>query len=91
MSDTLTLTNSSACTCDNSRVSTLKVYTDVNRYGHTEVITDIETLLPNKPVWDELEVKVDGGTESNILPQSVHHCLFPQLLTDEGLPTPGTL
>ena len=78
-------------TSNSSRISTLKVYMDVDQHGHTEVIMDVKIQLPQRLVWDQLEVKVDGGTEYSVLPFGVYSHLFPWQLTADGLQKPSAL
>ena len=59
------------------RVSTLKLYNEMDIYGHTVVTTDITFQLPNGPVWDELRVKVDGGTVLNVQLHGYTTICFP--------------
>ena len=59
-------------TNDSSRVFTLKIYMNVwmyihiDGYGYMEVITDGKIQLLHRLVWDKLEIKVDGGADSNV-------------------------
>ena len=46
---------------------------DVDRFGHMEVITDMQIQLLHRPVQDEPEVS------------QIYYCLFPQQLHGDGL------
>ena len=69
----------------------LKLYTDNNRGSYIEVITDLYIQLPMKSHHDPLEVKVDGGEESCILPLRVYRRMFPGNLTNDGFLKPNAL
>ena len=71
---------------DNSRVSTLMVCMDFDRYGHTEVICeyyDMDQCVMNP--------KVNGAAESQVLPLHIYCHLFLQQLSSDGLPKPSAL
>ena len=63
----------------------LKVYTDTDKHGHTEVITDFHIKFQGKSLQDLLMVRVDGGVESCILSLRAYRRMFPNNLTTNGL------
>ena len=66
-----------------------KAYTDTDRDGKTEIITDITCKFKGKLV--PMEVKVDPGSKTNCIPLSHFRCLFPQLCKKDGNPKENTL
>ena len=64
---------------------------NTNKYGHTEVITDLHIKLCGKSHQDFLEVKANGGVDSCKLPLRAHRGMFPNNLTTGGLPKPDVL
>ena len=66
-----------------------KVYTDTDRDGKTEIITDITVEFDGKAI--EMEVKVDPGSETNCIPLSHFRCLFPEMCNKEGQPLENAL
>ena len=53
----------------------IKIYTDTDTDGKTEVINDLEIKLPGKGRHD-LETKVDPGIEMNVLSLSFFRQMF---------------
>ena len=51
----------------------------------------IDIQLPNRPIRDQLKVKMDMGAESNILPLRTYANLFPEQMTEDGQPNPEYL
>ena len=64
---------------------------DTDQHGKTYVMGLIDIQLPNHPIRDQLKVKMDIGAESNILPLRTYANLFPERMTEDGLPNPEYL
>ena len=62
--------------------------TDSDKHSCTETITDLHIKLPGNCHQDLLEVKLDGHTESCILPLMEYRRMFPNNLTTDGLLKP---
>ncbi|GAB1602684.1 hypothetical protein Ahia01_000548300 [Argonauta hians] len=56
----------------------------------TEIITELEIKLPNKPGTHKLKAKVDTGAEGNTLPLRTFRKMFPKEVDNLGLPIPGS-
>ena len=61
------------------------------KHSHTEVITDLQIMVPGKSHRDILEVKVNGGTKSCVPPLRADRSMFPNNLTADRLPKPDAL
>ena len=59
--------------------------------GKTKILTILNIRLPHWHGKDNLQVKVDNGTEANILPLDSFRIMFPHALDEHGYPTEGFL
>ena len=59
--------------------------------GKTKILTILQIKLPHCNGIDDLKVKVDDGTEGNILPLNSFRTMFPHALDMNGYPKPGFL
>ena len=66
-----------------------KAYTNTERDGKTEIITDITCKFKGKLI--AMAVKVDPGSKTNCIPLSYFRRLFPQLCSKDGNPKENAL
>ena len=59
--------------------------------GKTKIVTKIRIKLPHRRVVDNLQVKVDDGAKSNLLPLHSFRSMFPHALDGDGYPLDGFL
>ena len=56
----------------------------------TKIVTKLGIKLPHRKIYN-LQVKVDNGTEMNILPLHSFRLMFPHTLDGDGYPREGFL
>ena len=64
---------------------------DTDPDGKTKIVTKIGIKLPHRRVVNNLQVKVDDGTEANLLPLRPFRSMFPHALDGDGYPLDGFL
>ena len=64
---------------------------DTARDGKTYVLAHLDVKLSNRPGRDTLKVKLDMGTEANILPVRTYRNMFPERMLADGTPDPEYL
>ena len=77
-------------TAPNVSVDTLTTM-DTATDGKTYVLTDLDVKLPTRPERDTMRVKLDTGTEANILPVRTYNKMFPDRVLEDGTPGPKYL
>ena len=64
---------------------------DTARDGTTYVRTELDVQLPHHQHRSTLQVKLDMGSEANILPLRTYKMMFPHQLLPNGTPDPQFL
>ena len=60
------------------------------RDNRTEIFTELQIRLPDRPGTHTLKAKVDTGAEGNTLPLRTFRRMFPDKVDDLGQPIPGS-
>ena len=60
------------------------------RDNRTEIFTELQIRLPDRPGTHTLKAKVDTGAESNTIPLRTFRRMFPDKVDDLGQPIPGS-
>ena len=71
--------------------SVASISNDTDPEGKTKILTMLQLKLPHHNGIDDVTVKVDDGTEGNILPLNSFRAMFPHALDTNGYPKPGFL
>ena len=58
--------------------------TETDPDGRTKIITMLKVKLPHRNRADNMKVKVDDGSEANILPLDSFRSMFPHALDENG-------
>ena len=62
----------------------------LQRDNRTEIFTELQIRLPDRPSTHTLKAKVDTGAEGNTLPLRNFRRMFPDTVDDLGQPIPGS-
>ena len=62
-----------------------------DKYGHNKFIADLCIKLPKKSHTDQLEVKINGRTQSCMLSLRAYRTMLPNIFITDGLLKPETL
>ena len=64
--------------------SVASISNDTDPEGKTKILTMLQLKLPHRNSIDDITVKVDNGTEGNILPLNSFRAMFPHALDANG-------